>query len=112
MGWFTSNNDRRIEDIKNEVKIINQNLEIVVNMIDKGRDYCITNQQSFGEHLAQIIQMYERLEQDMQLISQDNLMSIRVSWHGSLERHPITFWNMSFMTMMNQIKTVIEEWGL
>lgn len=43
----------------------------------------------------------------------DNTLELLIgTWYGSLERHPIVFWNMSFMTMMNQIKTVIEEWGL
>lgn len=112
MGWFTSNNERRIEDIKNEVRLINKNLEFVVDMLDKGRDYCIQNQQEFIESMTIVVQMYERLQQDLQLIPQDKLMNIKVAWHGCLERHPIVFWNMSFMSMMNQISTVIENWGL
>lgn len=112
MGFFSSDNDGKVEDIKNEVRHINKNLEAIADMIDKGEIYCQQNSMEFNGSLAQIINMYERLQQDLQLIPENRLMRITVAWNGSLERHPIVFWNMSFLSIMNNITAVTSDWRL
>lgn len=112
MGWFTSNDDRRIEDIKKEVCHINEKLTELISMLNRGQDYCIQNSENLFKIFEDALQWHERLKQDLELIPPEKLANLRVAWlDSSLERHPIIFWDMSFVSTVKDIARTLDEWS-